>query len=509
MTLSLSVYPGLARNRTGLRWVRCKFGNGTAKIIQLWCLQTQAEKQESCSLFGCGASFFWFPKKDGQPPLRWLEAMLPNNMFKMPEESSIQSVGKCPKTPGGGKYVPAAELVHMRPIPERPFGGVSHYTQHQVAAQRAGGSKPRLFHRCEPHPPGSARLLPLPRWIPSQIQAIAVRDGPSSGWQEVTKLGRVKTHGLWYFSAGQVQFQRRLWVASLCLVAWRLENSADVSWSLGFATSATRIFLEMLFHISLLCYNNCMIYCLTSTSLTDTVLHYAARSPKRLKARAKKASCQSRAARCRGYSKVAISITWQLRWVVWPTVTWHLKSIIKLCHTESFKRSLLVKVFFLDAVWLYRFSPTTINHNPGWFEACSKPSVSISMRIPAHCRSIPVQRVWLINYWTEWPKMTVNHKLWQCMGLHHETSWVSVPRGPTLTFCWPWNGNKNWRPRSLSSSRLLTGGSGTRSVWVADPGRWLIAERRRSSGTDRWFGDLVVLFYRCTFFFPKQKFWKT
>lgn len=64
------------------------------------------------------------------------------------------------KTPseasGGKKYIPAAELVHMRPIPERPFGGVSHYTQHQAAAQEARHDY--FPYRDEFHP-RSKRLL--------------------------------------------------------------------------------------------------------------------------------------------------------------------------------------------------------------------------------------------------------------------------------------------------------------------------------------------------------------
>eukprot|EP00434_Breviolum_minutum_P036381 symbB.v1.2.032233.t1/scaffold3840.1/size49441/1 len=56
----------------------------------------------------------------------------------------------------GRKYIPAAELVHMRPIPERPFGGVSHYTQHQAAAQQARHDY--FPYRDEFHP-RSKRLL--------------------------------------------------------------------------------------------------------------------------------------------------------------------------------------------------------------------------------------------------------------------------------------------------------------------------------------------------------------
>ncbi|CAE7548520.1 unnamed protein product [Symbiodinium natans] len=54
------------------------------------------------------------------------------------------------------KYIPAAELVQMRPIPERGFGSVSHYTQHQEEAQRARHDY--FPYRDEFHP-RSKRLL--------------------------------------------------------------------------------------------------------------------------------------------------------------------------------------------------------------------------------------------------------------------------------------------------------------------------------------------------------------
>mmetsp|Transcript_13245 Transcript_13245/g.14390 ORF Transcript_13245/g.14390 Transcript_13245/m.14390 type:complete len:82 (-) Transcript_13245:2-247(-) len=44
----------------------------------------------------------------------------------------------------------------MRPIPERPFGGTSHYTQHQAAAQQARHDY--FPYRDEFHP-RSKRLL--------------------------------------------------------------------------------------------------------------------------------------------------------------------------------------------------------------------------------------------------------------------------------------------------------------------------------------------------------------
>ncbi|CAK9021018.1 unnamed protein product, partial [Durusdinium trenchii] len=57
---------------------------------------------------------------------------------------------------GGKKYIPAAELVHMRPIPERPFGGVSHYTKHQDDAQQA---RHEYFPYRDEFHPRSKRLL--------------------------------------------------------------------------------------------------------------------------------------------------------------------------------------------------------------------------------------------------------------------------------------------------------------------------------------------------------------
>lgn len=60
------------------------------------------------------------------------------------------------ETGGGSKYIPAAELVQMRPIPDRSFGSVSHYTQHQEDAQKARHDY--FPYRDEFHP-RSKRLL--------------------------------------------------------------------------------------------------------------------------------------------------------------------------------------------------------------------------------------------------------------------------------------------------------------------------------------------------------------
>ncbi|CAJ1426664.1 unnamed protein product [Effrenium voratum] len=61
-----------------------------------------------------------------------------------------------PSQASGRKYIPAAELVQMRPIPERNFSGVSHYKQHQAEAQQARHDY--FPYRDEFHP-RSKRLL--------------------------------------------------------------------------------------------------------------------------------------------------------------------------------------------------------------------------------------------------------------------------------------------------------------------------------------------------------------
>eukprot|EP00440_Ansanella_granifera_P053816 gb/GFBE01058339.1/.p1 GENE.gb/GFBE01058339.1/~~gb/GFBE01058339.1/.p1 ORF type:complete len:321 (+),score=50.91 gb/GFBE01058339.1/:1-963(+) len=56
----------------------------------------------------------------------------------------------------GQKYIPAAELVAMRPIPERSFDGISHYNQTQEEAQQA---RHDFFPYRDEFHPRSKRLL--------------------------------------------------------------------------------------------------------------------------------------------------------------------------------------------------------------------------------------------------------------------------------------------------------------------------------------------------------------
>lgn len=71
--------------------------------------------------------------------------------------ASQQSTGS-KQSAGGGRRsnIPAADLVAMRPIPERPFVGTSHYVEHQAEAQQARHDY--FPHRDEFHP-RSQRLL--------------------------------------------------------------------------------------------------------------------------------------------------------------------------------------------------------------------------------------------------------------------------------------------------------------------------------------------------------------
>mmetsp|Transcript_11376 Transcript_11376/g.20149 ORF Transcript_11376/g.20149 Transcript_11376/m.20149 type:complete len:321 (+) Transcript_11376:81-1043(+) len=56
----------------------------------------------------------------------------------------------------GGGYIPAAELVAKRPIPERPFRGVSHYKEQHAEAQEA---RHEYFPYRDEYHPRSKRLL--------------------------------------------------------------------------------------------------------------------------------------------------------------------------------------------------------------------------------------------------------------------------------------------------------------------------------------------------------------